>query len=113
LAVLHLSEADYGVILSPSRTLYETWVTGHIVSHFGLSNPEVNSAPGALLEVTKWLLQEANGQGVRDSNLELHRVGPLTEMAVGGRWGRGRKTLIRAGKVKGERFYREWIAVGE
>jgi hypothetical protein len=107
-AIILVTEGDVMLMLSPSMNIWEAWVADQIRTHFHLGDLSESPRREALLEATRWLLREGTGQGVRVSHLTLRQTPLGTEVTVKGRWGRGRKTLIRAGKPHGEAFSQEW-----
>ena len=110
-AIIHVTEGDVMAVLSPSQRFWKGWVAGHIGAHFGLGTLPVldeRLLREALLGATRWLPHRGEDRGLRLSHLEIRRTSRGTELMAKGRWGRGRKTLIRAGKARGDAFSQQW-----
>lgn len=106
-AVLHVNEAEFAYLLSPKEELVVDWI-GDLVSN---RHRELASmAPvtrAARRELGHWVLNEAEGAGVRLDAAEVIRSAEsTTALSLRGTWGRDPHVPLTVGVSGGEPFHR-------
>lgn len=105
-AILHVNEANFAFLLTPIKDLAVDWI-GDLVSqqHRVLSGPQPH-AYAARRELGRWILEEAEGSGVRIHDAALSQASDApTLLVLHGSWGRDPDVPLTVGDSGGETFH--------
>ena len=93
-AILHVGDTDYLQFLARSELLLQSWLAYQVALWFS------DLAADESTSISRRLINDAVGVGARLQRLDRTPSG----LRLVGHYGRGRRTLLRAGKEKGAAF---------
>jgi hypothetical protein len=102
--VLHVTEGEYLVFVSPDAELFIAWLAEQLAHIFLARGGPAEQGREPFRAAAKWIMRAANERGLRLSRVEIVRSGSGANLCLQGRFGRGRTTLIRAGTETGDAF---------
>ncbi len=106
-ALLHVAEGDYIHLLTRSEGLAVGWLSRQLRARYDLNAP-TGPHQDLLYRAARWLGQEGAANGVRIHEVKFQSVGPSVDLAVAGRSGVGRESLISEGERDGDLFRMSW-----